>query len=338
MENKKVLISIIMPVYNSENYLKSCVNSILSQNFTSFELLLIDDGSTDKSPALCDEIALSDARVKVFHKENGGICEARNFGLKKAVGEYIAFSDHDDIVLPGFLSDNYKVAKENNADIVKFGRKALYLDGETLKRTDVRQYEFRVLSGDNIRKSYLQLRMDNTMTCVWDGIYKKEFLEKNSLDFDIRYKKGGEDIDFCGKCFSFAKSLVFNSSIYYELYIRKGFSTSTKKDDDKTKKLQMLICNLEYCCKTLGISAKNPGYKMCVMKELVYPTFLYLVSQDVGKCELYRMMDDIHSKYFTDSDRLISLMKRNKKWGFITWIFELRHYWILYKICKKRSF
>ena len=103
MESNTIAVSIIMPVYNSEKYLKSCVDSILSQDFDSYELLLIDDGSTDGSPEICDDVARRDARVRVFHKENGGICEARNYGLQRAQGEYIAFSDHDDIVLPGFL-------------------------------------------------------------------------------------------------------------------------------------------------------------------------------------------------------------------------------------------
>lgn len=96
----RVKISVIVPVYNAEKYLRRCVDSILAQTFTDFELLLVDDGSTDASGAICDEYASADARVRVFHKPNGGVSSARNLGLDNARGEWIAFADADDYLLP----------------------------------------------------------------------------------------------------------------------------------------------------------------------------------------------------------------------------------------------
>ena len=98
-------ISVIVPVYNTEKYLRRCVDSILAQTFTDFELLLIDDGSTDGSGAICDEYALKDSRVRVFHKENGGASSARNLGLDNAQGEWITFVDSDDWVYPCWLQN-----------------------------------------------------------------------------------------------------------------------------------------------------------------------------------------------------------------------------------------
>ena len=89
-------ISIIVPIYNSSSYLHGCIDSILSQSYTNFELLLIDDGSTDESGIICDEYVEKDARVRVFHKENGGVSSARNLGLEEAQGEYVCFADSDD--------------------------------------------------------------------------------------------------------------------------------------------------------------------------------------------------------------------------------------------------
>ena len=91
-------ISVIVPVYNVEKYLCSCIDSILAQTFTDFELLLIDDGSRDKSGEICDEYANKDCRVKVFHKENGGVSSARNLGIDESKGEYLFFVDSDDII------------------------------------------------------------------------------------------------------------------------------------------------------------------------------------------------------------------------------------------------
>ena len=108
-------ISVIVPVYNTEQYLNRCIDSILVQTFTDFELLLIDDGSTDNSGVFCDEYAVKDKRVKVFHKENGGVSRARNLGIENAQGEYLSFIDSDDYIRPTMyeeliaVADNYKV-------------------------------------------------------------------------------------------------------------------------------------------------------------------------------------------------------------------------------------
>ena len=106
-------ISVIMPVYNSKQFLRMAVDSVLNQTFKDFELILVDDGSKDGSGAVCDEYAQIDARVKVIHQENGGICSARNTGMKAAVGEYLAFIDNDDEYLPNLLEENYTLAKEH---------------------------------------------------------------------------------------------------------------------------------------------------------------------------------------------------------------------------------
>ena len=103
-------ISVIVPVYNAEKYLHRCIDSILSQTFTDFELLLIDDGSKDGSGAICDEYAAKDNRVRVFHKENGGVSSARNLGLDNACGEWVTFVDADDYVRPSYLATYIEIS------------------------------------------------------------------------------------------------------------------------------------------------------------------------------------------------------------------------------------
>lgn len=115
---EKLAISIIVPIYNMEKYMRKCIDSILTQTFTDFECLLIDDGSTDSSPTICDEYAQKDARITVFHKPNGGLSDARNYGLERAQGEYTIFADPDDWVDAEGLDQLYKKAKETNADMV----------------------------------------------------------------------------------------------------------------------------------------------------------------------------------------------------------------------------
>lgn len=114
----KPLISIIVPVYNVEKYLSRCIDSILSQTFFDFEILLIDDGSTDGSPIICDKYANKDSRVRVFHKKNGGVSSARNMGLEYALGEWITFVDSDDWIDNNMYTLLYEETISSNADIV----------------------------------------------------------------------------------------------------------------------------------------------------------------------------------------------------------------------------
>ena len=123
-------VSVIVPVYNTEQYLPRCIDSILNQSFTDFELLLIDDGSTDGSGKICDEYAKKDSRIRVFHKENGGVSSARNVGLDKANGEWICFVDSDDELLPGGLQAMVNGISEE-VDVVMAGY--YELDGDTLR-------------------------------------------------------------------------------------------------------------------------------------------------------------------------------------------------------------
>lgn len=111
-------VSIIVPVYKAEAYLHRCVDSILAQTFTDWELLLIDDGSPDRSGEICDEYAQKDSRIRVIHKENGGVSSARQKGLDEAVGEYTIHADPDDWVEPTMLAEMYQKAKDEDADIV----------------------------------------------------------------------------------------------------------------------------------------------------------------------------------------------------------------------------
>ena len=111
------LISVIIPVYKVERYLPRCIDSILSQTYKNIELLLIDDGSPDSSGDICDEYAEKDPRVRMFHKENGGVSSARNLGLDEAKGDYIGFVDSDDYIAPGMYEKLVELIEDNNADI-----------------------------------------------------------------------------------------------------------------------------------------------------------------------------------------------------------------------------
>lgn len=120
--------SIIVPVYNVEDYIAKCLDSIKGQTLGDFECLIIDDGSKDKSIDIAETIIGDDERFKIYHKENGGLSDARNFGMKKAIGEYLFFADSDDYIVPTLLNDTYTMAMKYNSDIVCFDMEYIWPD------------------------------------------------------------------------------------------------------------------------------------------------------------------------------------------------------------------
>lgn len=224
----KPKISIIMPVYNAHDFLQDTISSILKQTYENFELIIIDDGSSDDSGSICDKYAEEDSRIRVIHKENEGICKARNLGIKLAKGEYICFSDHDDIFSDELLNDNYKLITEHNADWVKFGKIEYIFQGERLLKKKSSDFESRVYSNAELLEQIIELRRKDIFTYVWDSFFKASIIRKLELEFDEKFKFGNEDIDFCQRYAKNCSKLVVSDKNYYHHYTRLGISTSSK--------------------------------------------------------------------------------------------------------------
>ncbi len=174
-------ISVIVPVYNVEKYLHRCVDSILSQTFTDFEVLLIDDGSKDKSGVICDEYAQKDKRVRVFHKQNGGVSSARNVGLDNALGEWIYFVDSDDMVLPDAL-DTFDSLTKSNSDLVMAGFCISEEDDIVRERPKIiRQCELTVVEA--LKEMYAPSDFCY-QGYLWCKLFKRCVIQQNHLRFD----------------------------------------------------------------------------------------------------------------------------------------------------------
>ena len=181
------IISIIIPVYNTERWLSECISSVLNQSFTLFELILVDDGSADACPSICDSYAKNDSRVKVIHKVNAGVSAARNDGIKRSVGKYIMFIDADDLLPEGALKKLYDLIKNDDYDIV-FGQyvldyprkqipKATRLTSGVYSYQDVKFY----LIDDGTLAGFL-------FGSVWGGIYQRSRIVNNNILFDEKVK------------------------------------------------------------------------------------------------------------------------------------------------------
>ncbi|SHH94265.1 Glycosyltransferase involved in cell wall bisynthesis [Clostridium collagenovorans DSM 3089] len=257
-------VSIIMPVYNSEKYLEDAIESILAQTYLNFELILVDDGSTDNSAQICNQYMNKDKRVKVIHQKNMGISGARNTGLSNSIGEYIVFADNDDRFLPTLLEDNIKLIKEENADVVKFSVRYLKID-DTFTTEEVYKYH---LSDGVYDKGYLisnydALRRRGVFTFVWNMIVKKSLIQKNNIIFDERIKFGGEDNKFNYELFKNVNKLVCNSKAYYIHYRRVSHSTVVKFNINKAESSILIVDAEKSIVDSLGID-KSIWYKYLV--------------------------------------------------------------------------
>lgn len=202
------MISVIVPIFNAEKYLHRCIKRILAQDYTDYELLLIDDGSTDNSGTICDEYAIKDNRIRVFHKENGGVSSARNWGLDNAIGEYIMFVDSDDYMLPGMLEVMVSTLKAKSADLVVCGTTETG-GGYWRPIADV-DYSI-----NQLKENFVSLLHTELLSPPWNKIYKKEIIGSNRFCEDISF---GEDllfnIQYLEKCENI--SFIKESPFYHE--------------------------------------------------------------------------------------------------------------------------
>lgn len=343
MENK-IKVSVIMPVYNSGDYLKTALESILSQSLREIELIMVDDGSTDGSSERCDEYARQDSRVVVIHQKNGGICNARNAALKIAKGEYIGFADHDDEYVPGMLDVCYSTAIKNHADVVKFVKKEFILKGKKLIREKYDNFIDKVYTKDDIKNNFFELFDRGAFTCVWDGIIKKELLIKNHLEFDTSFKKGSEDIDFMLRLAPYIQKMATISKVYYYHYIRKGFSTSAKFNVEVIDAKKRLPITLIDTCQKLGFNAydREQEYSFYLMKEFFnYVIALYAnpacnVNFAKKTFEIRHLVDmSFVPSYFTKQSVKV-MFGKSKKIGLAYFLYKYKLYHLLYFMYKIR--
>lgn len=170
MEEK---ISVIVPIYKVEDYLHRCVESIINQAYTNLEIILVDDGSPDNCPKICDEYAEKDSRIKVIHKENGGLSDARNTGLLVATGEYISFIDSDDYIDINMYKSIITYMEEHDLDIAECGIKHVY--NNKIKQNDKLDKSIHVFNSEEaLKELMLERRFHQT---VWNKLYKTKLIK-----------------------------------------------------------------------------------------------------------------------------------------------------------------
>lgn len=224
-------ISVIVPLYNVERYVNRCIDSILTQSFDNFEVILINDGSTDKTGDICDFYAAKDSRIKVIHKENGGGSSARKAGIDAAIGKYIMFIDSDDAYVEGALEKAHKTIVEHNVDIVQFN----YYKTENME--DVTPFgtgEVQLFDG---RDALLQLMTQKSPNAfnnlLWCKIYKSEIVKKPEYNLAIRTI---DDVPMIARIFYYAENIAtLDMPLYYYIQRKDEKSQSIMYELSKSR-------------------------------------------------------------------------------------------------------
>lgn len=222
MENENPMVSIVVPIYNVEKYLKRCIKSILNQSFNNFEIILVNDGSTDKSIEICNKYIEEDSRIKLINKKNGGLSSARNAGINVARGKYISFIDPDDCISENYFNILFKKAENNNCDVIVSGFKTVpnnidvipsYKLNEVLKGTEF------ILSSDNVHSK-------NELCFVWRYLYKLKLIKQNNILFNEKIFIG-EDVVFNLEVLAISNRVMAISDILY-YYTINNYNSLTK--------------------------------------------------------------------------------------------------------------
>lgn len=315
------MISIIIPVYNTEKYLHRCIDSILAYTYTDFELLLIDDGSTDNSGKICDEYAQKDNCIRVFHKKNGGVSSARNLGLDNAIGKYVMFVDSDDCMLPGMCEVMQATLEAKGADLVVCGTTET---GGGYWRPIV-DIDYSI---GQLKENFVSLLHTELLSPPWNKIYKKEKIGHKRFCEDISF---GEDLMFNLRYLEECEKISFikDSPFYHE----KGNDNSLVVRFNKDR-----LIDIEKVWEVVDdFSANKNGLYHKYLRDItVYVRQLFKTKQYTWS----------EKKYILEKWHFVSLIKRinlfnykvnyvnwtlllllkNKQWGLANGIVNLKFY------------
>lgn len=211
-------VSIIVPVYNTEKYLHQCIDSILAQTYTDLEIILVDDGSPDNSGEICDEYVAKDGRVRVFHIENGGVSNARNYALDRMSGDCVMFVDSDDLVKPDYCRIMVDAMQKTDAQIVT----CLHVSGKTHSVEEFGQLETKNVPYKKVSLDEYRYTNKYKHDIIWGGLYRADLIDGQRFTKDLFV---GEDTLYFAKLLKEARQLTFvDEELYYYRYLETSLA------------------------------------------------------------------------------------------------------------------
>ena len=287
------LVSVIVPVYNISRYIKKCIDSLSRQTYENIEVILVDDGSTDSSGSLCDLYAEKDKRIRVIHKKNGGLSDARNKGIEGAIGDYISLVDGDDFVDEDYIEKQYEVLKKYDADMAITSHRVIY-PKKTMDESTSKEY---ASSSEEILEKILY--DDEIDLSAWGKLYKKDLFD------DVKYPKGRlfEDSATTYKLIDNSNVVAVNSVPTYNYVMR---SDSIVNNDFSKNKMDLIISTQEM---TDYIRKKYPELGKGCDRRMMY-AYLSTLSQlakskvkdEENKCKMMSYIKKNRRKVLKDKN------------------------------------
>ncbi len=306
------LISVIVPVYNIKEYLPRCVASILNQTYQNLELILVDDGSTDGTGALCDELAAQDGRVRVFHKENGGSSSARNLGISQAKGEYLGFVDSDDYISPGMYERLVQGLLNSGAQIVQIGRDEVDAEGHKLPDICEPPREDVFISSAEFLKELLMHRGDCSY-CT--KLVVKDLFKKHQFPLGVL----NEDFRLLVEMLMETEGVMSLTGQTYHVFYRIGSNTRKKNKNDFSRVYGDCVDNADLV--QVLVKDKFPELKEIAMRFGLFQRLEYLLHipilqmkrdnvQYTDICKYIRghVTDIIGNRYLTPKNKIYLLL------------------------------
>ncbi len=300
-------ISIIVPVYNTKDYLKKCVDSICGQTYRNLEVILVDDGSTDGSGSLCEELAKEDTRIHVYHKENGGASSARNFGLKKATGDYIGFIDSDDYMDTDVYEQMIRLAVSENYAIVQISRDERDENNQKLEDVCVPPNEVRFCDAKTFIKELL-LHQGDCSFCT--KIFAKEVLEGYS------FPEGelNEDFKLLVELLAKVEGIAILPKQGYHVVCRGSSTTRSRSEDSFSRVFLDIVENADKMQRM--IDEKYPDLHVYAIRFNLYQRLDYLLHVPIAQMKkenaFYQGVKRYLRKHLSDTIRNPYLTKKNK--------------------------
>ena len=250
--NQQDLVSIVIPIYNVEEFLRECVDSVLAQAYRNIEVILVDDGSPDQCPEICDRYAEQDSRIQVIHQANSGLSGARNAGIKQAKGKYIAFVDSDDSIKPDFIKKLYAAIVKNRADIAVSAFENQKLEESSLNAIDA------------VRR--ILIEQQNLDIVAWNKLYKRSLFTEQGIAYPVG--KNNEDTLTTYKLYAAAQKVCYIPDCLYNYRTREDSIVHSTK---KLKQLEMRELAAKEACVYL-----HGGFKRIAHISLLLAHFAYI--------------------------------------------------------------
>lgn len=291
------LISVLVPAYNAEKFLAKCIDSILAQTYKNLEIIIVNDGSKDRTGEICDAYAARHSQIKVFHQDNGGVSKARNKALDSALGKYICFVDSDDCIHPMYCELLYNMLKKENADISQVGY--LKFDQDTPVGKVITEY--------TVCDKYYpleQMTVDYTWVVPWGKLYRREIFDGIRYPADVNH----EDEFIAHKLYYNISRLVYSKSTLYYYYIHENSIMHRQYSPSRLSVLRALK-------ERLAFYESHNEEKLAQMTIMEYLAMskrnYYLAKQALGDAKLCNKINEEHKQ----------LLKANKKRCGINFIF-----------------